>query len=69
MIKWNQRRNVAKKLDGLIMPHIIKKLNARTRELNLEVVQSLEEVAEVTTLGGNGFRFVVNLQERTCSCR
>jgi hypothetical protein len=69
MIMWNRRRNVAKKLDGLIMPHIIKKLNARTRELNLEVVQSLEEVAEVTTLGGNGFRFVVNLQERTCSCR
>uniref|UniRef100_A0ACD5VTM9 Uncharacterized protein n=1 Tax=Avena sativa TaxID=4498 RepID=A0ACD5VTM9_AVESA len=69
MIMWNRRTNVAKKLDGLIMPHIIKKLKAMTRDLNLEVVQSSEEVAEVTTLGGSGFRFVVNLQERTCSCR
>jgi hypothetical protein len=40
-----------------------------TRELNLEVVECSEEVAEVTALGGSGFRFVVNLQERTCSCR
>ena len=60
MIKWNERRTVGKKLDGLILPNIIKKLNAKTRELNLEVVQSSEEVAEVTALGGNGFRFVVN---------
>ncbi|KAM0898597.1 hypothetical protein ACQ4PT_021779 [Festuca glaucescens] len=56
MIMSNRRRNVAKKLDGLILPHIIKKLNAMTRELNLEVVQSSEEVAEVTALGGSGFR-------------
>ncbi|KAM0838195.1 hypothetical protein ACQ4PT_061129 [Festuca glaucescens] len=69
MIKWNERRKVGKKLDGLILPHITKKLNAMTRELNLEVVECSEEVAEVTALGGSGFRFVVNLQERTCSCR
>uniref|UniRef100_A0ACD5URQ0 Uncharacterized protein n=1 Tax=Avena sativa TaxID=4498 RepID=A0ACD5URQ0_AVESA len=69
MIKWNERRKVAKKLDGLILPHIMNKLNAMTRELNLEVVQCSEEVAEVTALGGSGFRFVVNLQDRTCSCR
>uniref|UniRef100_A0ACD5WL74 Uncharacterized protein n=1 Tax=Avena sativa TaxID=4498 RepID=A0ACD5WL74_AVESA len=56
MIKWNERRKVAKKLDGLILPHIIKKLNAMTRELNLEVVECSEEVAEVTALGGSGFR-------------
>ncbi|KAM0916743.1 hypothetical protein ACQ4PT_010068 [Festuca glaucescens] len=69
MILWNRRRKVAKKLDGLILPHIMKRLNVMTRELNLEVVESSEEVAEVTALGGSGFRFVVNLQERTCSCR
>jgi hypothetical protein len=69
MIKWNERRKISKKLDGLILPHIMKKLNAMTRELNLEVVECSEEVAEVTALGGSGFRFVVNLQERTCSCR
>jgi transposase-like protein len=37
MIKWNQRRKIGKKLDGLILPHIIKKLNEQSRELNLNV--------------------------------
>jgi len=69
MIKWNQRRKIENKIDGLILPHIIKKLNEKTRELNLEVSECSEEVAEITLLGGKGFRFVVNLVERTCSCR
>lgn len=33
------------------------------------MVESSEEVSEVTALGGSGFRFVVNLLERECSCR
>jgi hypothetical protein len=69
MIKWNQRRKIANKLEGLILPHIIKKLNEKSRELNLEVLECSEEVAEVTALGGSGFRFVVNLLDKTCSCR
>ncbi|KAM0871111.1 hypothetical protein ACQ4PT_039610 [Festuca glaucescens] len=69
MILWNDRRKVAKKLDGLILPHIMKKLNAMTRAFNLEVVECSEEVAEVVALGGSSFRFVVNVQDRTCSCR
>lgn len=69
MIKWNQRRKIGNKLDGLIQPHIIKKLNAKSRELSLEVTECSEEVVEVTALGGSGFRFVVNLAERKCSCR
>jgi len=69
MIKWNQRRTIGKKLDGLILPHIIKNLNEKSRNLNLEVAGCSEEVAEITLLGGSGFRFVVNLAERTCCCR
>jgi hypothetical protein len=69
MIKWNQRRKISRKLDGLILPHIMKKLYEKSRELNLEVAECSEEVAEVTALGGSGFRFVVNLHDRTCSCR
>ena len=69
MIKWNQRRKISRKLDGSVLPHIIKNLNEKSRELNLEVVECSEEVAEVTALGGSGFRFVVNLNEKTCSCR
>ncbi|WVZ79720.1 LOW QUALITY PROTEIN: hypothetical protein U9M48_027268 [Paspalum notatum var. saurae] len=64
------KRKVASKLEGLILPHIIKKLHEQSHELNLEVVKcSSEHVAEGTTMGGSGFRFVVNLHERTCSCR
>jgi hypothetical protein len=69
MVKWNHRRKISRKLEGLILPHIIKHLNEKSRELNLEVVECSEEVAEVTALGGSGFRFVVNLYENTCSCR
>ena len=69
MIKWNQRRKIGKKLDGFILPHIIKKLNEQSRELNLDVSECSEEVAEITLFGGSGFRFVVNLVDRTCSCR
>ncbi|RLN30081.1 hypothetical protein C2845_PM05G03110 [Panicum miliaceum] len=69
MLKWNQRRKIGKKLDGLILPHIIKLLNEKSRELSLEVAECSKEVAEVTTLGGSGFRFVMNLVDRTCSCR
>jgi len=53
----------------LILPHIIKKLNEASRELNLEVLECEEHVGEITAMGGSGFRFVVNLLERTCSCR
>jgi len=69
MTKWNQRRKIGKKLDGLILPHIIKKLNEASRELKLEVLECGEHVGEITAMGGSGFRFVVNLLERTCSCR
>ena len=47
----------------------IKKLNEQSRDLELEVKECSEEVGEVTALGGSGFRFVVNLLDRTCSCR
>jgi hypothetical protein len=44
-------------------------LNEKRRELNLEVLECSEEVVEVTALRGSGFRFMVNLYDRICSCR
>jgi hypothetical protein len=44
-------------------------LNEQSREKNLEVEECSEEVAKVTVMGGSGFWFLVNLQERTCTCR
>ena len=60
---------MSKKLDGLILPHIIKRLNERSRELELEVLECSEHIGEVIALGGTAFRFVVSLQDRTCSCK
>ena len=44
-------------------------MNEKSRELNLEVEECSEDVAEVTAMGGSAFRFVVNVQDMTCSCR
>ena len=69
MCKWNQRRKTSKKFDGFILPDIIKDLIEKSREINLEAEECSEDVAEVTAMGGSAFRFVVNLQDMTCSCR
>jgi hypothetical protein len=69
MSKWNQKRKISKKFDGLILPHIIKDLKEKSRECNLKVEECSEDVVEVIAMGGSGFRFVVNLRERTCTCR
>jgi Mg2+ and Co2+ transporter CorA len=34
MSKWNQRRKISKKFHSLILPHLIKDLNEKSRELN-----------------------------------
>ncbi|WVZ49879.1 hypothetical protein U9M48_001202 [Paspalum notatum var. saurae] len=69
LIKWNQRRKIARQMDGKILDHITKKLREQTRNLDIDVITSNDNVAEVVARGGSSFRFVVNLDERTCSCR
>jgi hypothetical protein len=70
LIKWNQRKKVAKNFQGKILPHIMQKLRENSYNLDIEVITcSPEGVAEVCAKGGTGFRFVVSLPDRTCSCR
>lgn len=69
MVKWNRRRSISKKLEGNILPHIMNELNEKSRGLNHEVTRSDDALAEVECKGGSGHRFVVNLTDRTCSCR
>ena len=54
---------------GLILPHIMKKLKEQSFNLDMDVFASSDEVAEVCVKGSNGYKCVVNLQEKTCSCR
>jgi hypothetical protein len=64
MIKWEQRRTVSRKLEGLILPHIVTKLKESSRNLDMEVVKCSNEVGEILVMGGSGIRFVVKLHEK-----
>lgn len=44
-------------------------MNDKSRGLDLVVTRSSEAVAEVECKGGGGYRYVVNLETRTCTCR
>ncbi|XP_034570079.1 uncharacterized protein [Setaria viridis] len=69
LIKWNTRKKVAKQFVGKILPHVMQQLREDTFKLDIEVITENEGVAEVCAKGGIGFRFVVDLRNRTCSCR
>ena len=56
-------------MDGKILPHIVKKLKEQSRKLNMNVLSTCDAIAEVTAREGSGYRFVVNPDERTCTCR
>ena len=56
-------------MERKFLPHIITKLKEQSRNLDIDVVtSSLDGIVEVMARGGSSYRFVVNLQERTCSC-
>jgi hypothetical protein len=70
LIKWNNRKKVAKKFTRKILPHIMQKLREDSYNLDIEVITaSPEGVAELRAKESSGFRFVVSLPDRTCSCR
>jgi hypothetical protein len=69
MIKWEQRSSVSRKLQGQILPHIIKKLKERSRNLDMEVTKCFNEIGEILEMVGTSIRFIVKLHEKTCLYR
>ncbi|XP_066380382.1 uncharacterized protein [Miscanthus floridulus] len=69
MDKWDVRRTISRKIQGIILPHIIKMLKEQSRNLDMDVQRCGDTVAEVYVKGGSGFKCVVNLEARTCTCR
>jgi len=69
LIKWNHRRKIARQMQGKILPHIVDKLKEQSRNLDIDVITSGDGIAELCARGGSSFRFVVNLDQRTCTCR
>jgi hypothetical protein len=71
LIKWNHRKKVAMKFTGKILPHIMQRLREESYNLDMQIItDSPDGVAELVAKGReDGFRFVVSLPDRTCSCR
>ncbi|WVZ50013.1 LOW QUALITY PROTEIN: hypothetical protein U9M48_001312, partial [Paspalum notatum var. saurae] len=69
MLKFNKRRKIAQKMEGKILDHIVKHLKERSRNLNMDVEFGSPDIGEVSWRGGSGYRYAVNLKERTCTCR
>jgi hypothetical protein len=69
MNKWDDRRTVSQKIDGLILPHIMKDLKEKNRNLDMDVHRSGDILAEVSVKNGSGYKYVVNQDKITCSYR
>ena len=72
LIKWNNRKRCAQKFEGKILPHIVQKLRDDSYNLDIEVITSSPDgIAEICAKEreATAYRFVVNLTERTCTCR
>lgn len=61
MEKWDTRRIVSRKFEGVVLPHIMKELKEQSFNLDMNVSRCSNEVAEVSVKGSNGFKCVVNL--------
>jgi hypothetical protein len=62
----------AKKFVGhKIIPNVIKSLHAKTRSLKMTLTKRNPYEAEVTTIDKEKreWKYPVNIQNRTCSCR
>ncbi|XP_066164625.1 protein FAR-RED IMPAIRED RESPONSE 1 [Oryza sativa Japonica Group] len=69
LVKWDKRQRIGKKFEGRILPHIVKELNEKSRDLDMVVTRNGDFEAEIEVKGGSGFRHVVNLEHKTCTCR
>jgi hypothetical protein len=73
MAKFELRQKIsAEKFGGhKIIPAWMKKLNARTRNLKMSLVKRKPFEAEVTVVDkeNNEWRYRVNLEKKTCSCK
>jgi hypothetical protein len=70
--KFEARRKIAMSIEASIILDITKALTAQSKTIkDHEVLRCGNNTAEVTapTSSGVAFRYVVNLELKTCSCR
>jgi hypothetical protein len=66
MILLQKRRAVGAKMQGYILPSVIKELNLKSKGLHYLEARASPNLAEIL---GNGWRHTVNLEKKECSCR
>jgi len=72
LIKCNQSKRIVQQFQGKILPHIVQKLREDSYNLDIEVITSSPDgIGELCAKerSASSYRFVVNLIERTCTCR
>jgi len=55
MDKWDVRRTISRKIQEIILPHIVKMLKEQSRNLDMDVQRCGDTVAEVSVRGGSGW--------------
>ena len=72
LIKLNQNKRIVQQFQGKILPHIVQKLREDNYNLDIEVItRSPDGIGEICAKerSASTYRFIVNLIERTCTCR
>jgi hypothetical protein len=72
MEKWYLRKVIGRKMEGHIMPSVIKELNAISKTLQVvKVTRSDDDIAEVTLIDqwNDTRRHFVDLKNHKCSCK
>jgi transposase-like protein len=66
MLMRGKRREVANKLQGTILPSVVKELIQKSKGLRYGEVRATPTIAVIS---GNGWRHTVDLGKKECSCR
>jgi SWIM zinc finger len=72
MVTFNKRRLVSTKLQGVILPNVIKELNAKSRNVGkVTINKGGDKCAEVSGIDsdGNAWRHAMELDRQECTCR